>query len=500
MHTTFAALLLPLVPMPQEPLAVAATATNGLAVDLYRHLAASDPQQALFLSPWSIATALAMTAEGARAETAAEMRRTLHLGDGPLANVHASFAALQQRLTAGGGTVPPATRQRIADLRAQLDRQNAAAEAAVRKQDYKGAHEAQRTAEATAGELNQLFATADCYDLRAANSLWGERSAPLLTDFLGALDRHYGTGGANLVDFRGDAESARQRINGWVAERTERRIENLIPVGGVDAATRLVLANAVYFLGQWQDPFEPGDTSQQDFTRADGQKIAIRLMRDRWRANVPYAAFTGTGELFATPARVPAGGAAMPATYPDAGGFQIAQLPYKGGDLAMAVLLPRSADGLARLEQLLTAELLTQWFSKLDVRQVDTALPRWQQRGEFRLGESLRGLGMQRAFVAPTADGGAQFEGINGATDPRHKLFIGEVFHQAFVDVTEKGTEAAAATAVMVTVGSAAPIAVEQVPFVPVFRADRPFLFVIRDTKSGAVLFLGRVLDPASAG
>jgi serine protease inhibitor len=215
---------------------------------------------------------------------------------------------------------------------------------------------------------------------------------------------------------------------------------------------------------------------------------------------VPYAAFTGTGEYFATPAKVPANGKSSVPTYPDDDGFQIVELPYKGGDLAMVVLLPRRHDGLSVLESLLSPERLNDWLSHLERREVDTALPRWRQRSQVQLGTPLRTLGMARAFTRPTADGGAQFEGMNGATDVDQKLFVGEALHQAFVEVSEEGTEAAAATAVVMAPGAAVPRLVEMVPFKPVFRADRPFVYLIRDTKSGAVLFLGRVLDPTREG
>ncbi len=496
MTTLFAALLLPLLPAPQDP-QQASAATNGLAVDLYRRLATSDDGN-LFLSPWSISTALAMAAEGARAETAAEMRRALHYGDGPLANMHASFAALQQQLTAGAGNAPKATRDRITALREQLAKQNDAAQSAMDRADYTKGRNLGREAKKTAVELSALLATVDRYDLRAANSLWCDRTAPLLPAFLGELDRHYGTGFANIVDFRGDHDGARRQINHWIANRTEQRIVDMISQGGVSAVTRLVLANAVYFRGEWQEPFDADNTKDADFQRADGQKLVMRLMRDQWREDVPYAAFTGTGDYFDTPKQVPADGAVLAATYPDRDGFQAIELPYKGGNLAMVVLLPRAHDGLGKLEQMLTADRLTGWLGKLARRDVDTALPRFQQRGQSNLGQALQAMGMARAFVDPTTGSGAQFEGMNGAEDPMQKLYIAAVFHQAFVEVTEKGTEAAAATVLTLDPGSAAP-RIEMVPFRPVFRADRPFLFLIRDCKSGAILFLGRVCAPSPA-
>jgi serpin B len=496
MPNTLSSLLLSVLAVPQDPTQLASTATQGLGIAAYRQLAAAAPDANLCWSPWSVASALAMTAEGARGETAAGMRAVLHVPDGPFAAVHASFAALQQRLTEGGGDVSPAARQKIAALREQLDEQNKAAEAAMHAGDYKQASDASDRARATAKELNALLATADCYELTAANALWCERSAPLLPDFLAALDHHYGTGGANLVDFLGSPEGARTTINDWVAARTQQHIRDLIPAGCITTDTRLVLTNAVWFRGAWREPFEPSQTTNAVFTGLSGATSTVRLMHDGWRDGVPYAAFTGTGEFFATPAKVLANGKSPVPTYPDDDGFQIVELPYKGGDLAMVVMLPRRHDRLAVLESLLSPERLQGWLARLDRRTVDTALPRWRQRSQLQLGTPLRALGMARAFARPTADGGAQFEGMNGATNVDQRLFVGEAVHQAFVEVTEEGTEAAAATAVIMAPGAEAPRAVEMVPFTPVFRADRPFVYLIRDTRSGAVLFLGRVLDP----
>ncbi len=506
MNIKTAVLLLPFVspshacppdPLPQGNGNTAASATNQFAIDLYRHLAKRDPGN-LFLSPYSIATALAMTAEGAREETLAQMRRILHLGDGPMADVHASFGALQRRLVGGGGDTSPQVLESIVALRARLAKLNAAASEAANRSKWKEANEAEGDARRTADELNRLLATVDRYELRVANSLWFEHTAPPLPAFLAALGRHYGTGRANALDFRGDPSGARRRINDWVGEQTARRILDLIPAHGIDTNTRLVLANAVYFRGEWAEPFEERSTTDADFMLSSGMRSVVRLMRDEWREGVPYAAFTGAGEYFDTPRTVPAhAGAVAPSikTYPGAGGFQIIELPYKGGDLAMTILLPQTPDGLSRLEEMLTAERLTQWLGKLDRREVDTALPRWSQRSACELGGALQALGMQRAFTDPRTGHGAQFAGMNAETDPTRQLFVGEVFHQAFVEITEKGTEAAAATAVVMAVGSAVrPI--EMVPFRPVFRADHPFVFLIRDRSSGAVLFVGRVLDP----
>jgi serpin B len=500
MTTALPTLLLSLLTVPQDPTQLASTATNGLGIAVYRQLAAAAPDANLCWSPWSVATALAMAAEGARGETASEMRAVLHVPDGPLAAVHDSFAALQQRLTNGSGDASPMTRARITMLREQLARHNGETEAAMHASKHQDARAAGGRAAATAKELNTLLAIADCYELTAANALWCERRAPLLPEFLTALDRHYGTGGANLVDFCGSPEGARTTINDWVAERTQQRIVDLIPRGAVTTDTRLVLTNAVWFRGAWKQPFEPSQTADAVFTGKSGDTKTVRLMHDGWRDDVPYAAFTGTGEYFATPAKVPARGKDQVPTYPDDDGFQIVELPYKGGDLAMVVLLPRRHDRLSVLESLLSPERLQGWLAHLDRREVDTALPRWRQRSQLQLGAPLRTLGMARAFTRPTADGGAQFDGMNGATDVDQKLFVGEAVHQAFVEVSEEGTEAAAATAVVMAPEAAVLRSVEMVPFKPVFRADRPFVYLIRDTKSGAILFFGRVLDPTREG
>lgn len=499
MTTTLPSLLLSILPIPQEPTALASNATNGLAIAAFRQLAAAEPDANLFCSPWSVASALSMSMEGARGETAAQMRAVLHLPDGPLADVHASFAALQLRLTSGRGDDSPMTRARIATLREQLATHNAEAKTQEHANHHREAEAAHERATVAARDLNALVAVADCYELTAANALWCDLDSQLLPDFLSTLDRHYGTGAANRIDFRSNSEHARTEINAWVAARTQQHIVDLLPPGSIASSTRLVLANAVWFRGTWQDPFEPHRTADAPFTHADGRTSSVPLMHDASRANVPYAAFSGTGEYFPTPKKVPADGTGKAPTYPDDDGFQIVELPYKGGDLAMTLLLPRRHDGLRALESLLSPERLDAWLARLDRREVDTAVPRWRQRSQLRLVSTLRTLGMARAFTPPTATGGAQFEGMNGAEDFTQKLFVGDVVHQACVEVTEKGTEAAAATALMMAPEGAARAVVTMVPFTPVFRADRPFVYLIRDTKSGAILFVGRVLDPTKA-
>jgi serine protease inhibitor len=350
-------------------------------------------------------------------------------------------------------------------------------------------------AERIAGELNILLPSVDRYDLRVANALWVDQSFRLVPAYVATMDRFYGRGCVSCLDIAGDTEAARQRINSWVEDHTNQRIKDLIPPGQLAQRTPLIIGNAVFFKGEWSRPFAASATRDEDFTLPSGERIKARMMHDAWRQSVPYAAFHGNGGFFATPAAVPAETARRPATYPDDDGFAVIELPYKGAELAMVVLLPRSPDGLAHLEGMLTAANLASWLGHLEQRTVDTAMPRFEQKCDFDVSGALQGMGMRRAFVNPAEADGAQFGGLSASRDPAQQLFLGSVLHKAWVEVTEKGTEAAAATAIMMLVGAAVRQTVT-VPFVPVFRADHPFLFLIRDTKSGAILFLGRMLDP----
>ncbi|MFO0278199.1 MAG: serpin family protein, partial [Planctomycetota bacterium] len=320
---------------------------------------------------------------------------------------------------------------------------------------------------------------------------WVERSYPLAPAFEQALAQGYGGGRARAVDFRGDAERVRAAINAWIAANTQDRIRDLIGDGVITADTRMVLANAVAFAGAWQAPFEAGRTADADFLRADRTVARVPMMHANGRDDVRYGAVAGDGEWFATPARVPFEGDG-PATYPGVDGATFVELPYKGGDLAMVVLAPRSPDGLPALERLLTPARLAEWLGRAEARTVDVALPRFAVRKQLDLKDALQALGLRRAFVDPATGDGADFGGMASSNDARDGLFVGNVLHEALVEVDEEGTRAVAATAVMMA-ATAMPAAR---PFVPEFRADRPFLFLIRDTRSGAILFLGRVLDP----
>jgi serpin B len=289
--------------------------------------------------------------------------------------------------------------------------------------------------------------------LNLANALWAQQDHPFLPAFLDIARNDYS---ANLrqVDFRTGAESARQDINDWVSGKTAGRIQDLIPEGTLNSMTRLVLVNAIYFKGSWANPFKTNKTAPGPFTIAPGQTTQASFMN--LTASFDYA---------------------------EADSLQLLELPYAGGDLSMVVLLPREADGLKTLEDGLSAEKLGLWLGQARHQKVNLFLPKFKLTGQFGLAQTLADMGMTDAFSTR-----ADFSGMDGARD----LFITAVIHKAFIEVNEQGTEAAAATGI-----AAGAMAVMRPVEVPVFRADHPFLFFIRDVHSGSILFLGRVTDPS---
>ncbi len=385
-----------------EDIAALVEGGNEFAFDLYGRLAGDGN---LFFSPYSISTALTMTAAGARGNTEREMATVLHFPTEDVAGkasfisrerVVASFGSLQEGLTASRET--------------------------------RG------------------------YELHIANSLWGQEGYPFKESFLGLIERHFG-GGFNIADFMGNAEAERVRINQWVEGETREKIKDLIPPGGIDGLTTLVLTNAVYFKVQWLSKFDEERTSD--------------------------AVFHGTG-----------GDATVPMMY-QKGDFQylendvvqVLEMPYEGEDVSMLVLLPRidGPRGLEVLEASLTPETLSDWSGRLREQELKVYFPRFEMTwGTENISDHLVALGICDAF-GESAD-------FSGMTDLRD-LFIASVFHKAFVAVNEEGTEAAAATAVVM-----ARLAMVQET---VFRADHPFLFVIRDDATGSILFMGRVADLA---
>jgi serpin B len=292
-------------------------------------------------------------------------------------------------------------------------------------------------------------------ELSIANALWGQKGFGFLPDFLNITRRDYGAGLVE-VDFATDPELARRTINEWVEQQTRNKIKELFKPGTLDGSTRLALTNAIYFKGDWEAPFMKNVTRDQDFHLTAADKIKVPMMY----RSASYR-------------------------YGDNETCQALEMPYKGNDLSMLVLLPRKVDGLPELEKLLSASRLKDWLGKLRSEKVDVSLPRFTTTREYQLNDALAAIGMSSAFDKDRAD----FTGMNGS-GPR--LFLSVVVHKAYVDVNEQGTEAAAAT------GAAFPLAAARPAKRQTFRADHPFLFLIRDIRSGSILFLGRVSNPQS--
>lgn len=367
---------------------------TDFAFALYDKLRSNDSNANLFFSPYSISTALAMTYAGARGETEKQMATALRFTL-PGKRLHSAFGGLQKQI--------------------------------VQDEKSRG------------------------YQLFVANALWGQKGEPLLKEFLDLNKNYYGAG-LTLLDFRNEAEKSRQIINNWVEEKTKEKIKDLIPQGGVNAATVLVLTNAIYFKGEWKTKFEEKDTKPADFTISAKDKVKVPLMHieEKFKHHSDEK-------------------------------MQIVELPYKGDELSMLVLLPMETEGIKEIEDMLTNESLNALLSKMKTTEIIVYLPKFKMTwGTFSLKDSLIALGMRDAF---DFEGMANFSGING----KGGIWISDVLHKAFVEVNEEGTEAAAATGVVMMLG---------IPDVPVFRADHPFIFIIKDNRTGSILFMGRVMNP----
>jgi len=485
-------------------------ANSDFAIDLYQQLAKENASENLFFSPYSISSALAMTAEGARGETAAEMGKVLRfpaaarrVGDDAqtipweMLTIHTGIAAINRRInqTDKDPQQTAAIRARIAELRKQLDAAKQHLAELRKQRRWREMRAAQQKERTIATQLNRLASQVDQYEIRVANALWGEQTYPFKQQFVDTIARHYGTGGVFPVDFRTNFPGARARINRWAAKQTNNRIKNIIPELPPDQARliRLVLTNAIYFKGEWSVPFEAKLTKGRDFTLATGKPVKAPIMSARNLEVARYAAFNADGSLFSTPQKIRPG--QRDGLYPDADGFAVLELPYKGGELAMVVVAPNKPDGLPALEKKLTRDALAAWIGKTQKRKTHVLLPRFKLETDYEMSETLQAMGMVSAFVDPGRNPakGADFSGMTTSTNPMDRLYISKVLHKAFVEVNEKGTEAAAVTAVMMAAATGMPTTV---PFTPTFKADRPFLFLIRDRVTGSILFLGRVTNP----
>lgn len=380
-----------------------ATDQADFAVDLYRAVASSPDytDKDVFLSPHSVSAALVMTYAGARTQTKAEMKKALHLG---LADdrLHRGFNHLDLALASRG--------------------QGATA------------------------------ADGKAFRLRIANAIWGQKNYTFETPFLDTLAVNYGAG-LNVVDFKTAAEPARLLINGWVEEKTENRIKNLIPEGVLNDLTRMVLVNAVYFNAAWGKKFDKSSTGLAPFAKLDGSETQVSMMN-----------------------------AELTAAHTKDAAFEAIELPYDGGEVSMLVIAPTKGS-FAAFESSLTGGRVLDVLAGLRTKPVQLSFPKAKLDAAFSLRKPLESLGMKAAFLDD-----ADFSGI-ATSEP---LQISAVLHQTFLAIDENGTEAAAATAAAVGGRTSAPEPVEVVKM----SVDRPYVIAIVDRQTKALLFLGRILQP----
>jgi len=289
------------------------------------------------------------------------------------------------------------------------------------------------------------------YELSVANKLFGQAGYPWQADFLTITSDDYDAP-LEDTDYVADPEGSRMAINEWVAEMTRDKIDELLKPGTITVDTRLVLANAIYFKADWASQFDPADTTDGSFTTEDGTEVTVPLMSQSGDFEL-----AGDGEV------------------------SVVRLPYQDDEVSMLVVLPHDVDGLADVEADLSVERIDGWVADLWEQEADVVIPSFEMRSELGLNQVLADMGMPDAFDCTLADFSGIAELIEGP------LCITDVVHEAYVKVDEEGTEAAAATGVVVGLESAS----------PAFIADHPFLYLIRDDLTGSILFMGRVADPS---
>lgn len=359
---------------------------NRFALDMYSEI--GDKQNNAFFSPWSIYSALAMVYEGAGGKTSDEMQSVMHF---PMNNStrRQSFASLYSKFNANDSD----------------------------------------------------------YTLSNANALWVQKEYPLLREYTAVVDEYY-HGEVKNVDFIKASDEGLKTINSWVEVNTHNKIKGLMSSGSIDADTRLLLTNAIYFKGTWAKEFDKNATREEQFRTNDGRTVQVPMMILEWLNKFNYT---------------------------ETDNAQILEMPYKGNNISMLILLPK--DDLSSLEKTLSPGKIAEWKNSLSEEKVEIHIPKFTINTRYPLAKNLGDLGMPMAFSL-----GADFSGIDG----NKEIFLNQVIHQAFVDVDEKGTEATAATAAPATASKN-----------PVFLADHPFIFIIQDKETGLIMFMGRVSDPS---
>jgi len=363
---------------------------NKFSFDLYKKLKDENKEKNLFYSPASISIALAMTYAGARGNTEKQMADVLNFTL-PQDRLHLAYSKL------------------IENLKSAKD-----------------------------------------YELSIANALWLQKDYKLLQEFLNIMGKYY-KGGFNEVDYIGDPQGARIKINDWVSKETKEKIKDILQPGDITKLTRLVITNAIYFKGKWLTEFDKEFTRDEDFYLINGQKTKVKMMYQENRFN-----------------------------YYENDDLQLLEMPYKGDKVSMVIILPKTGK-FVTVENMMDEKKLQEWLKNAMKTKVKVYIPRFKFTQMFGLSEDLSKMGMEDAFDENKAD----FSGINGR---KNDLYISKVIHKAFVEVNEEGTEAAAATAVILDTKAL----IEEL----VFKADHPFIFFIRDKETGSILFMGRVMDP----
>ncbi|KAM7124879.1 serpin B3-like isoform 1-T3 [Molossus nigricans] len=384
-------------------------ANTRFAYDLFQQFRKSKKEN-IFYSPLSITSALAMTYLGSRKRTASEIQKVLH------------FNEVTEDTKGGAKT---AQVEKLDNVHQQFQKL-----------------------------LTELSRPMDAYTLSVANRLYGAKKFPFLQEYMDNVKKFY-LASVESVDFANAADESRKMINSWVESQTNGKIKDLFPKDTIDSTTILVLVNAIYFKGLWEDKFDPKLTQQQEFWLNKDTSKSVQMMSQSRMFNFAFLEDVQAKAL---------------------------EIPYKGRDLSMLLLLPNEIDGLAQLEDKLTPEKLIEWTSSqnMNMMNVSLLLPRFTVEESYDLGATLVDLGMVDAFRAQDAD----FSGMTGSRG----LMLSKVLHKSFVEVTEEGTEAAASTGVSIIVTSA--------PIYETFHCNHPFLFFIKHNKTSSILFFGRVSAP----
>ena len=374
------------------------SANNQFAIEMYKEFGKGKSEN-LFFSPWSISSAFAMTYEGAKGNTAEEMRKVFYFPENGIVR-NSSFAAL----------------------------------------------------------YNKINTPNNAYELSTANALWAEKTYSFLEDYTNTIDNYY-RGKVTNLDFINDPVDSADTINSWVEDKTNDKIKDLVPASALTPLTRLVLTNAIYFKGTWVNQFDKSLTEKEDFRITDFEKVKTDMMHMDGQEGFKYAE---TEDL------------------------QIIELPYKGDKLSMIILLPKENE-LKPIEEKFTAEKLDELQSEMYSHEVIVSIPKFKFETKYFMVDNLKNMGLELAFTEKKPGiASADFSGMDGTKE----LYISDVIHQAFVDVNEEGTEAAAATAIVMMGATSAPMP----PLV--FKADHPFMFIIQENETNSILFIGQVVNP----